>query len=474
LSYVILSVGFEFPGGDVENISLNSGRSILDGDIIVFKPCIPNRSAYETYMGKPKLSEAASFESREALAHWNSEILAAYEAGKLIVVFLAAPEEVYADTGRKNYSGTGRNARVTNIVDLVGSYGALPIGAKARASVGTGIKPAGELRYVATYWKEFGGDSTYEAYLEGQFSDVLLKTRSGERVVGAAMRKGAGALLLLPILNYDEESFVDDAPGNSDDDLAWTQAGIAYGRRLVAALVGIADSIRADHKLTPPPAWSLVADYRLQEEANLESQITEKTLLMTQLQQDRASLQERLRGAGVLRGLLYETGHPLEHAVLEALRLMGFTAERHADGESEFDAVFTSPEGRFLGEAEGKDNRAINIDKLSQLERNLGEDFARPEVDAFAKGVLFGNAYRLQEPGTRPAAFTEKCCKGATRLGVALVRTPDMFRPAQHLKQGGGTAYAKACREAIFEAAGKKVVFPEPPTGASGVAKTSD
>lgn len=43
---------------------------------------------------------------------------------------------------------------------------------------------------------------------------------------------------------------------------------------------------------------------------------------------------------------------------------MGFTAEPYADAESEFDAVFTSSEGRFLGEVEGRDSRAINIEAL--------------------------------------------------------------------------------------------------------------
>ena len=91
--------------------------------------------------------------------------------------------------------------------------------------------------------------------------------------------------------------------------------------------------------------------------------------------------------AAQLRVLLYETGKALEGAVLKALRLWGFVAEGHHDAESEFDAIFISPEGRFLGEVEGKDNKAVNIDKMGQLERNLQEDFAKDGVDSFAKGV---------------------------------------------------------------------------------------
>ena len=131
--------------------------------------------------------------------------------------------------------------------------------------------------------------------------------------------------------------------------------------------------------------------------------------------------------------------------------------------DSEFDAIFTSQEGRFIGEAEGKDNRSVNIDKFSQLERNLNEDFAKEEVNEFAKGVLFGNAFRLQPVETRGATFTEKCQTAAARLGVALVRTSDLFIPSRYLKTHKDIEYARQCREAIFMTSGNVVVFPAPP-----------
>ena len=79
----------------------------------------------------------------------------------------------------------------------------------------------------------------------------------------------------------------------------------------------------------------------------------------------------------------------------------------------------SAPRERFIGEVEGKDNKAINIDKFSQLERNLNEDFAREGVDQFAKGVLFGNPYRLRSPDNRDDPFTDKCRTAAARRGAA-------------------------------------------------------
>jgi hypothetical protein len=256
----LLSVGFEFPGAVVEQIQLESDRSLLDADIIVFEPGIPYQYYSDTYRGKPSLSEGSSFQAREAISHWRSEIGAAVDAGKLVLVYLATPAEVFADTGRREYSGTGRNARETRIVDLLHSYDALPINAKATATSGTEIRPAGELKFLATYWKEFGEDSSYEVFLEGKFSDVLLKTRSGERVVGAAIRRGKGTILLLPTLEVDTDSLVKrGAKKDGKDTWEWTEQAVTYGKRLASALVGIAEALGEASDRTPPPG-SVVAE----------------------------------------------------------------------------------------------------------------------------------------------------------------------------------------------------------------------
>jgi hypothetical protein len=159
----------------------------------------------------------------------------------------------------------------------------------------------------------------------------------------------------------------------------------------------------------------------------------------------------------------YGTGAELETAVIQALASMGFTAARFEDDESEFDVVFSDGEQRCIGEVEGKENKAINIDKISQLERNLQEDFAKEGVTEFAKGVMFGNAFRLREPNDRGDYFTAKALQAAQRAGIALVRTTDLYLVALSLEQGKQRAdYAGKCRSAILEAGGGLVTFPRP------------
>lgn len=206
------------------------------------------------------------------------------------------------------------------------------------------------------------------------------------------------------------------------------------------------------------------SEYRLVREGKLEENISACLAEIAKLQAKKAELEQQLTEAGNLRHLLFEQGKPLERAILVAMKIFGFDARSFSDGESEFDGVFVSPEGRCVGEAEGRDNRAINIDKFSQLERNLGEDFARDDVTEYAKGLLFGNAYRLKPVNQRGAYFTEKCASAAKRVGAALIRTSDLFVPAKYLSENPSDHdYAKKCREVIFATSGDVVAFPPPP-----------
>jgi hypothetical protein len=276
------------------------------------------------------------------------------------------------------------------------------------------------------------------------------------------VRKGRGALLALPDIDIEDEDFITTRTVDKKEQNYWTKSAQIFGKKLTSTLVAIADALASEVVVTPSPDWVKDNLYRIPEEVNIEKEIEDTTAQLVKLEEKRRELGARLKTAGSLRSLLYEQGKPLEHAVLEALCLFGFDATGFRQDGSEFDAVFSSPEGRFIGEVEGKDNRVINIDKFSQLERNINEDFERDEVSEHAKGVLFGNAFRLQPIQSRGEAFTDKCKTAAKRVSVALVNIPDLFVPCRYLKTNRDPEYARRCREAIFHTAGDIVSFPVP------------
>lgn len=458
----IFTVGFELPGDEFECIDFDSDATLLDADIVLYEPTLGSATGYESYNGKTLLDEHSSFNAKRRLDHWLSEIVAAVKAGKLVIVYLAKPTEYYRHTGQKQHSGTGRSRVTTNIVTEITSYEAIPNLKTVTPKSGTEIRLEKEAKYLAPYWKEFSAYSPYEVEIEGEFKRVLLRSRDGSRKLGAGVHSSTGTLLFLPPLRYERKQFV-----RYDKDSKksyWTKEALQFGKRLAAAVTALADTLKQTAQTTPSPTWAADSKFRLAAEGKLEADISSCVADITAAQARKEQLEDELARAGTLRRLLYEQGKLLEGAILESLRLFGFDAKPFSDGESEFDSVFVSPEGRCLGEAEGKDNKPINIDKFSQLERNLQEDFARDGVTDYAKGVLFGNAYRLSAPSERGEYFTDKCISAAKRVKVALVRTPDLFAPAKYLKEApGDTDYAKRCREAVYCAEGEVVVFPPPP-----------
>lgn len=465
MAKAVLPVGIDIPGYAEQGANILSDRSLLDADIIIFRPGIPYFYGSETYRGKRCLNDDDSFRVREAVAHWRRELAAAVDAGKVVILVLSAPDVVYVGTGRTEYSGTGRNARGTRMVETMNSYDAVPTKWKYHAASGTEMVLSPDARFLAPLWQDLEDFFEYRLYLETESATPLIRTRSGNRVVAAMVRKGAGALVAVPSIDFDDPAYTETRQEDGRDVDYWSKKGLAHGKRVVSALVSMVEALQKDRANTPPPDWVRDNSFRLKAEASLEMEISGISSKLVALEEQQRKLRDDLEKAGSLRRLVYEQGKPLEDVVIEALKLMGFSAKNLKEGDSEFDAVFESEEGRFIGEVEGKDSKAVNIDKFSQLERNLNEDFAREGVTEFAKGVLFGNAYRLKPLAERAEPFTEKCRTAAARLGVALVHTPDLFAPSRYILESGDAEYAKSCREAIFAAKGTIVGFPpSPPT----------
>jgi len=467
----VITIGFEIPGFSSKEVNLESDQSLLDYDIVVFNPDISSFIVWssEKLQAKPSLNETRSFMLRQSASRWRQALLEAFDQGKTVFIYMPEAQDVFLDTGRREYSGTGRNRHTTNIVEPFNNYSMLPFRLTELASArGKEIRPATDLNVLAAYWAEFGTGSSYNIHFRADGLTPLLVTRTGNKPVGGVIRgkagSGKGAVVLLPMLHYDRVAFTE----KKENKTHWTKPALDFGRKLVSTFLAIDEALKAARQVTPPPGWLENERYRFSSERNLEGSVTTLTKQVEEIQAKRSEVLRRLEREQELRRLLFEKGPALEDAILEALRLLGLKAERYRESDSEFDVVFTWKDQRFLGEAEGRDSKAISIDKMSQLERNVSEDFARDEVKVHAKGILFANAFRLQKPSDRSEFFTEKCMTAAARAKVALVRTPDLFEAAKHVKETRDVAFAERCVEAIARAEGTIVEFPAPPNVTSG------
>jgi hypothetical protein len=462
----ILTVGLELASDDAVMEDFDSKTSLLDWDLVLFRPDMSDLMfANEAFNGKPSLNDYRSFKLKENCEHWRREIHQTVESGKNVFVFLSSVREVYVATGEHRHSGTGRNRQTTRIVDLYSNYATLPLDLKPVNAEGKAMKLSNlGAEMLAPYWDAFGDVSGYFVLLDPNTPGTCLTTKNGEKSVGAIVRSkhSAGALVLLPDINFYADGFLQDAEDASDERSPWTAAAEQFAIRFLSTIVNLDKALKNTTEVTPEPLWATGAVYVLEAERTLKLDLLEAERRVERAQRAKEELQEQVSAAGTPRALLYEKGKPLEVAIVEGLKMLGFAAAQFRDGNSEFDVVFECLDGRLLGEAEGKDNKAVNVDKLRQLAMNIHEDLRRDEVSSPAKGVLFGNGYRLTAPEERKMQFTEKCVTAATAQSTALVSTSSLFCAVQYLSAQPDEEYAKKCRTAILNGIGLVEMPPHP------------
>lgn len=464
MSKKILTVGLELASENAAMEAFESKTSLLDWDIIIFRPDISDGIyAAEDYKGKPCLNESVSFKLKENCEHWRREIKQAADSGKNVFVFLSAVSEVYLDTGKRQYSGTGRNRVTTSVVEPSSNYAALPLDLKPVNTNGVAMKLSTlGAEILAPYWDAFSEISSYAVQLGDTVPGISLITKIGDKPVGAIIRNkfSNGALIFLPDINFYPSEFLED---DEEEGVKWTEKAKQFAGRFLSTLINLDKALKSTAELTPEPIWAAGSAYLLTQERELKLKLLAAERRVEEAQREKEAIKEEVSTAGKPRSLLYEKGKPLEAVIVEALKTLGFSAAPLKEGTSEFDVVFECEEGRLLGEAEGKDTKAVNVDKLRQLAMNIHEDLQRDEITTPAKAVLFGNGYRLTPPIERAAQFTDKCISAATSQATALVATSSLFSAVKYLSEQVDDEYASKCRTAILLGVGI-VELPEPPS----------
>jgi len=252
----IIKIGIDIPGDESKYTSLKSKLSLLDYDIAVVNPNLYEfyDYSYDDYLGKRCLSDTSSFRLKEHIEHWRREILEAIKAGKTIFLLLNELQEVYVATGEKSYSGTGRNRQMTRHVAPFHNYQIIPGGIDVVNSSGTSMRLYEKDNLLAVYWAEVGDESEFRVLVDGQGVRPLVKTKSGEKIVGAYLRykNAPGALVLLPYLEFEREEFSYE----KESKFYWTDEAIKIGKRFTKSIIGVDKALRKKSESTPTPGRS--------------------------------------------------------------------------------------------------------------------------------------------------------------------------------------------------------------------------
>jgi hypothetical protein len=452
----LASVGYILPGFDC--LPLKSKSGLLDYDIILVAPLFDEFENDGQFQGKLSYVDNSAFELRESVRHWRAEIKSAFDSGKTIVVFLPEYYVMSVDTGKREYSGTGRNRHTTRLLGDISNYEIIPFKLRdVRNSEGKLFRNCKNTDLVQPIIDCFEGDIKYLVHYElSDGLEPLLLTRDGSKVVASILRS-KGNIFFLPFPQTEWEEML---VGDTGEEV-WNQSANELSSKFIKSLVVVHQKLQSLSDFTPTPDWAKENRYRLRRERDLENSILETESKIDDLKFESAKRNAALDEYLALKELLFGKGKKLEEQVGIALGLLGIKASGYSDGDSEFDLVFSLEGKRFIGEVEGKDGSAIDINKFSQLERNIHEELAKSESDEPAIGILFGNAFRLLEPEKRKDFFTAKVIASAKRNGTRLVKTSDLFNIANHIRDTGDIDYAASCRAALVSQVGKIVEFPQ-------------
>lgn len=252
----ILTIGLSLADEGIEFSEFDSDISLLDWDIVLFKPDIDDYlyRAESMFQGKPCLSDDASFKLKAQSEHWRREIKSAVDHGKLVIVFLSELKQLSIATGEKQFSGTGRNQKTTRIVTDYDNYQPIPLSLKPFNSKGKEIKlSAKNSEIISAYWSEFSSVSSYSVILEGEYTPCLV-TKHGDKTVGAIVRSknSNGALICLPDIDFHRDSFF---VGEEDEENegAWTDEALQFSSKFIKSIVSLSKALNSQGELTPEP-----------------------------------------------------------------------------------------------------------------------------------------------------------------------------------------------------------------------------
>ena len=152
----IISVEYQIPGHSEQYYEYSSDQSLLDADIIVFRP-----QQFYDGSGKASFDESESYDIQRSSKHWRTELVTALEYGKTVFLILGKYQLASIRTGKTEVKGS----KVINYVANYDNYQFVPIPLPPMtAKTGTEMIFTGDPVF-ATFWKEFKAYLKYASYL---------------------------------------------------------------------------------------------------------------------------------------------------------------------------------------------------------------------------------------------------------------------------------------------------------------------
>jgi hypothetical protein len=286
--------------------------SVFDYDVVIWDPhkglgrYIADVYPYPaTYRGLPSLGDDASVRIEADVERRRKEFAEFIAMGRVLVMIVRPPMRCYIDTGKREYSGTGRNRKTTVKVSEFDLLSALPIAdPQFQKSSGENIELKGS-GPIVDLLRKYRNSFKYKAVMGHHPGEVLAHVGGTDRVVSSIQQSpGGGYLLLLPAVNwrlpYDEE---EDYPDEEEDQ--WLSEARQFQEDLLAAIEQLAGS----HGVSWP-SWA--EHYITSDQQTIRTEIVKQQEHVEAARDKLTDLQQQKEAMGSKNQLFLGTGRGLE------------------------------------------------------------------------------------------------------------------------------------------------------------------
>lgn len=326
-----LGINTEFGSLNYNNFDENiftSSISFLDYDVVVISTNFVSsrypESSTSPYQNKRLLSNYASNQITEDYKIIKEQLIELLKQGKMVFILMGSNENCYIYTGEKQYSGTGKNARQTNIVTEFDMYSFLPIKITATHVYGERIEICGKQPFI-NFFKKSNECFHYAAYFTAPQPSMLLKIPGTSKAVSAVFEYENGKIILLPLPYYEDDY---------TEEKYWRK----YGKIYLDALFELSERLSTSLDDYVLPDWT---NYFSILNETAESIKLEKDLQrLKKIQRSIEKQEELICQIQRYKTLLTASGDQLEDIVKLVLSELGFSLLEAEKGRSDIIAKY--------------------------------------------------------------------------------------------------------------------------------------
>ena len=315
--------------GFVES-DFRSSTSFLDYDAVVintsFLATEYDADFPKTYKGKRMITKDDSHRIVDDFIRTKTQIIELLKQGKNVFILMTKNENCFIYTGKTSYSGTGKNARGTDYVAEFDTFSFLPIDINPTMVSGETFNIVCQPPY-SVFFQKIKEMIYYDAYFEAPKKSALLTIPNSDKVISSIFEYEKGKIIVLPYL-YDEDWF--------EDEKDWKKCGKIF----LDALFELNHILLSNTESYTLPLWS--ENIKILDEEEIENKIEQERKKIRLLESKMQTHESLLKKVQQKKILITASGTPLEEAVQEILKEIGFSLYEVEKGRSDIIGQYES------------------------------------------------------------------------------------------------------------------------------------